>query len=148
MKPRRWPKGKILVGVCLAVLIFGVYGAWQYYLQLPPTIDGETDNPPPTGSAPNFFLQDINGTQFSLDQFRGKVIAIHFMAVGCGGQIRSINDQQLKQLNAVCNDYCGNNSISAVTVAVATCPNSDLARIRTDYGITWALGNDYTDGKV
>jgi parallel beta-helix repeat protein len=29
-KPRKWPKGKILVAVCLLVLIFGAYGAWQY----------------------------------------------------------------------------------------------------------------------
>jgi parallel beta-helix repeat protein len=29
-KPRKWPKGKIFVAVCLLVLIFGVYGAWQF----------------------------------------------------------------------------------------------------------------------
>jgi parallel beta-helix repeat protein len=29
-KPRKWPKGKIFVAVCLLVLILGVYGAWQY----------------------------------------------------------------------------------------------------------------------
>jgi parallel beta-helix repeat protein len=29
-KPRHWPKGKILVAVCLLVLIFGAYGIWQY----------------------------------------------------------------------------------------------------------------------
>lgn len=30
-----------------------------------------------------------------------------------------------------------------VTVAVATCPNSQLSVIRANYGITWVLGNDY-----
>ena len=29
-KPRQWPKGKILVAVCLLVLILGAYGIWQY----------------------------------------------------------------------------------------------------------------------
>jgi parallel beta-helix repeat protein len=29
-KPRKWPKGKIFVAVCLLVLIFGVYGALQF----------------------------------------------------------------------------------------------------------------------
>jgi parallel beta-helix repeat protein len=29
-KPRKWPKGKILVAVFLIVIIFGVYGAWQF----------------------------------------------------------------------------------------------------------------------
>ena len=148
-KPRQWPKGKILVGVCLVAVILGAYGAWQYYIQLPPTIgDGTDGNPPPTGSAPDFSLKDIDGTQFSLNGHSGDVIAIHFLAVGCGGQIRSINDHQLKQLKSVCNDYCGNKPITMVTVAVATCPNPDLARIRSNYGITWVLGNDYDDGKL
>jgi len=148
-KARQWPKGKILVGVCLVAVILGAYGAWQYYIQLPPTIgDGTNGNPPPTGSAPDFSLKDIDGTQFSLNGHSGDVIAIHFLAVGCGGQIRSINDHQLKQLKSVCNDYCGNKPVSMVTVVVATCQTSDLARIRSDYGIAWVYGNDYDDGKL
>lgn len=147
-KPRQWPKGKILVGVCFIALIFVGYGAWQYHIsQLPPAIgDGTNGKPPPTGSAPDFSLKDIDGTQFSLKGHNGEVIAIHFMAVGCGGQIYSINDHQLTQLKTVCNNYCSNKPVTVVTVAVATCANSDLARIRANYGITWALGNDYDDG--
>ncbi|MDH5459588.1 MAG: hypothetical protein OEW71_00940 [Candidatus Bathyarchaeota archaeon] len=148
-KPRQWPKGKILVGVCLVAVILGAYGVWQYYIQLPPTIgDGTNGNPPPTGSAPDFSLKDIDGTQFSLNGHSGDVIAIHFLAVGCRGQIGSINDHQLKQLKSVCNDYCGDKPVAIVTVAVATCPNPDLAQIRSNYGITWVLGNDYDDGKL
>ena len=147
-KSRRWPKGKILVGACLVAFIFVVYNAWQYSIQLPPTIGGETNNPPLLGSAPNFSLKDINGTQFSLNQFRGNVIVIHFMAVGCSGQLSLINAYQLKQLKTVCNDYCGNEPVTVVTVAVATCPTSNLTSIRTSYGITWSLGNDYADGKM
>lgn len=147
-RPRQWPKGKLLVGVCLVALIFVAYSAWQYLIQLPPTIGGETNDPLPTSSAPIFSLRDINGTDFSLDKFSGRVIAIHFMAVGCGGQIRPINDHQLKQLKAVCNDSCGNKPVTAVSVAVATCANSDLARIRINYDIAWILGNDYADGKM
>ena len=147
-KPRRWPKGRILVGVSLVTLIFIAYSAWQYHIQLPPTIGGETNNPLPNGSAPNFSLKDINGTQLSLNQFSGKVIAVHFMAVGCSGQYDAINDNQLKQLKTICNTHCGNRLVTVVTVAVATCPNSDLASIRTSYGITWSLGNDYADGKM
>jgi len=143
-KPRKWPKGKIIFGVCLIALIFTSYGTWQYFEgQKPPAIGGTTNNPPPTGSAPSFSLKDINGSQFSLSQHNGKVIAIHFMAVGCGGQIYSINEYQLNQLKQVCTAYCGSKPFTVVTVAVATCPNSELARIRTDYSITWVLGNDY-----
>jgi len=143
-KPRKWPKGKVIFGVCLIALIFTAYGTWQYYdSQRPPSIGGTTNNPPPTGSAPTFSIKDIDGTQFSFSQHNEKVIAIHFMGVGCGGQIYPINDHQLKQLKSLCNTHCGNNPVTIVTVAVATCPNSELARIRTDYGITWVLGNDY-----
>ncbi|MDH5451565.1 MAG: hypothetical protein OEX77_11860, partial [Candidatus Bathyarchaeota archaeon] len=92
--------------------------------------------------------RDIDGTQFSLNQFSGKVIAIHFMAVGCHGQIYPINDNQLTQLKTVCNAYCSSKPVTVVTVAVATCASSDLAQIQANYGITWVLGNDYADGKM
>ncbi len=148
-KARKWHKGKIIVGISLVAIILISYTVWQYYVQLPPAIGGDTNNnPPPTGLAPNFSFSDINGTQFSLSQLAGKVIAVHFMAVGCSGQVYSLNDNQLRQLRAVCEDYCNNNPVTMVTVAVATCPNVDLVRIRSTYGITWVLGNDYTDGRM
>ncbi|MFP3984749.1 MAG: hypothetical protein ACLFU9_02105 [Candidatus Bathyarchaeia archaeon] len=148
-KAKKWPKGKILVGLSFVTLILISYTAWQYYVQLPPAIGGETGNsPPPTGLAPSFSFSDINGTRFSLSQFNGKVVAVHFMAVGCSGQIYSINDIQLKQLRAVCGDHCSSNPVTMFTVAVATCPNSDLVGIRSTYGITWVFGNDYADGKL
>jgi hypothetical protein len=149
-RPRKWPKGKILGTICLLSIVFAVYGVWQYQNSLlPPKIgDDATNNPPSTDSAPTFILKDINGTQFSLDQHDGKVIAIHFMALGCHGQYYEINDYQLKQLNTVCNSYCGSNPVTMVTVAVSTCPTSDLAKIREDYGIAWFFGNDYDDAKL
>ncbi|MGB9756666.1 MAG: peroxiredoxin family protein [Candidatus Bathyarchaeales archaeon] len=148
-KPRKWPKGKILGTFCLVIAIFGIYGYWQYYnSQLPPSIGGTSSTSPPSDLAPVFSLRDINGTQFSLSQQNGKVIIIHFMAVGCSGQIYSINNYQLNQLKNLCNTYCRNKPFVIVTVAVATCPNSQLANIRSSYGITWFLGNDYDDQKL
>ena len=139
----------MIFGFCLVALIFTAYGTWQYVEgQKPPAIGGTTNNPPPTSSAPNFSLKDINGSQFSLSQHNGKVIAIHFMAVGCSGQIYSINNYQLEQLKEACNNYCGDDSVTMVTVAVATCPDSQLSVICANYGITWVLGNDYDDGKM
>jgi peroxiredoxin len=145
-KPRQWPKGKAFFAVGLVIVVFVAYGIWQYYVQLPPAIGGDTDEPLQTGSAPDFSLGDINGTQLSLSQFEGNVIAIHFMAVGCSGQYNSINDNQLRQLRTVCNTHCGNSPIKLVTVAVSTCSANDLSLIRSKYGINWALGNDYADG--
>ena len=128
-------------------MIVAAVGIWQYYEgQKPPAIGGNTDNPSQTSLAPDFSLQDINGNVVSLSQFRDRVIGIHFMAVGCGGQINEINDYQLTQLKSACNGVCGNESAAFITVAVATCENSKLDQIRADYNVTWALGNDYTDG--
>jgi len=167
-KPRQWPKGKILFGVCLLALIILGYGASQY-IQLPSTIGSGTpttptspptsapnqpspapSTPASTRSAPSFSLKDINGTQFSLNQYSGRVIAIHFMALDCSGQTSPINDYQLQQLKTVCSRYCGKKTVGIVTVSVATCQGCDLilAQIRADYGVTWVLGNDYDDEKM
>jgi peroxiredoxin len=133
---------KLLAGVCLVAVIFVAYGAWQY------SMSGTTNNPQPAGSAPNFSLRDIDGTQFSLSQFRGKVIVVHFMAVSCHGQIYSIDDNQLRQLKLVCSNYCGKKQFAMVTVVASTCQTSDLSQIRAHYGITWRMGNDYDDGTM
>jgi len=145
-KPRKWPKGKILGAFCLILLIFGAYGAWQY-------IQPSTAPPPINPTNPlqtpyEFTMNDVDGTKFSLASFRGRVIVIHIMGVGCHGQINPINDNQLTQLKTVCSSFCGHKPVTLVTVAVATCPSSDLEQIRTTYGITWPLGNDYDDGTM
>jgi hypothetical protein len=128
-KPWQWTKGKILGVICLLSIIVTAYGAWQYYV-----------HSQSTEQAPNLSLEDIN-------QFRGSVIVIHFMYVDCDGQINPINDQQLKQLKMVCNNFCDNAPVAIVTVAIA-CPNANLPKIRATYGITWLFGNDLGDGKI
>ncbi|MEM3050872.1 MAG: hypothetical protein QXJ40_02145 [Candidatus Bathyarchaeia archaeon] len=147
-KTRKFPIQKLFVGAALIALILTAYGIWQYYEgQKPPTIGGVSGTvSPPTGSATSFSLKDINGTQFSLSQFSGRVIGIHFMAVGCHGQIYPVNDYQLTQLKSVCNNLCGKEPVTILTVAVATCQSSDLDLLRSNYGVTWILGNDYDDG--
>jgi len=148
-KPRQWPKGKILGSFLLIVLVLGAYAAWQYAQPSPQSTEPPPINPTtPLQTAYEFTMKDVNGTQFSLKGFRGRIIVIHVMAVGCHGQIYSINDNQLKQLKTVCGSFCGKTQVTLITVAVATCPSSDLQQIRSDYGITWLLGNDYDDGKI
>ena len=147
-KPRKYPKGKIVFGICLIGLIFVAYVAWQSSSRPPSSTDGTANNPPLTGSAPDFSLTDINGAPFSLSQQAGKVIAIHFMAVSCGGGIVQTNENQLRTLKSVCSTYCGQKSVAVVTVAATTCATSCLEKIRSDYAVTWTLGNDYDDGKA
>ena len=142
-KPRKYPKGKMVFGICLIGLIFVAYVAWQSSSKPPSSNDGTL-----TGSAPNFALTDINGTPFSLSQQAGKVIAIHFMAVSCGGGIVQTNENQLRTLKSVCSTYCGKKPVVVVTVAATTCAVSCLETIRSDYAVTWTLGNDYDDGKA
>lgn len=136
--------------ICLITLLLASYGIWQYYDgQKPPTIGGAAaDSSLSNSLAPNFSLKDIDGTQISLSQYKEKVIGIHFMAVGCGGQINPINQFQLSQLNSACNNLCGKADVAFLTVAVATCENSALDALRSSYGISWILGNDYADGAL
>ncbi len=144
-KPRKWPKGKILGALCLIIIIFGAYGAWQY---TKPSTEPPPINPTnPLETPYEFSLKDINGTQFSLSSFSGRVIVIHVMGVGCHGQIYPINNNQLTQLKTACSSFCGKEPVTFITVAVATCANSDLAQIRTTYGISWLFGNDNEDGR-
>jgi len=158
IKPRKLSKGKMILGICLiaSILSVSVYGVWQYNEgQKPPVIGSNIAAPSPAPNSPNpkisaqeFSLQDINGTLVSLSQFKGEVIGIHFMAVGCHGQINPINEYQLTQLKGACNNFCGKEPATILTVAVATCQSSDLNVLRNDYGVTWTLGNDYADGTL
>jgi len=144
-KPRKWPKGKILGGFFLILLVFGAYGAWQ---STQPSTEPPTINPTnPLETPYEFTMRDINGNQFSLNSFRGKVILIHIMGVGCDGRIASPNPNQLTQLKTVCNSFCGKAPVTLITVAAATCTDWPrvLAQIRTIYGISWLFGNDYED---
>ena len=148
-----WPLGKVFGAICLIALLLVSYGVWQYMQSPqpstePPPINPQPSEPSQTTLASDFTLRDIDGTQFSLSSFSGKVIVLHIMGVGCHGQIYPINDNQLTQLKTVCSSLCGREPITLITVAVATCPSSDLAEIRTTYGITWLFGNDYDDGKM
>lgn len=140
-KPRKWPKGKIIVGICIVAVLIVAYGAWQY------SIPGTT-SPQSIGPAPDFPLTDINGTFFTLGQFVGKVIALDFMIVGCHGLVYPVDDNQLRQLKQVCNSYCGDSQFVIITVLSSTCLTSNLSQIRADYGITWRMGNDYASGML
>jgi peroxiredoxin len=136
----------IFSAICLITLLLTSYGIWQYYdTQKPPIIGGAVASGGTQNVlAPDFSLQDINGTQVSLSQYRGKVIGIHFMAVGCHGDIYPINEYQLTQISNAFNDLTGENA-TFLTVAVATCESSELDKIRSNYGVSWILGNDYSD---
>ena len=148
-KPRKYPKGKIVFGICLIGLMFVAYVAWQSSSKPSSSTNGTPNNPPLTGSAPDFSLKDINGTQISLNQYSGKPILVHFMALaGCTGQLNDVSYIRLPQLKSVSTKY--SDKVVLVTVSVATCAGCDtiLADLRKDFGISWVLGNDYDDERL
>lgn len=147
-RSKKLPKGKLIIGVCLVAAIFAAFGVWQFASGQQSS--SNNGNSSPKSLAPDFSLRDIGGTSFSLSQFNGKVILLHFMALaGCTGELDNINYVRLPQLSAVYNKY-SSNQVVIVTVSVATCASCDtiLAQLRKDYSISWILGNDYDDGML
>lgn len=161
-----WPVGKVVGAIFLIALILVAYVAWQSSIP-PSTIGSGAISPSPTTPstsplppstpastllAPDFSLEDVNGTKiFSLNQHSGEVIAIHFMGLfGCSAQLYQINENQLQELRTVYDTYCGKKPVTIVTVGMATCAGCDdyLAQVRDYFGITWTLGNDYDDEKL
>jgi len=140
-RPRKLPKGKLVFSACLIALTLAAFGIWQYYeMQKMPTFDNSV-----IGPATDFSLMDINGTQYSLSQFNGSVIGIHFMGVGCAGKIGAINEHQISQLKIVRDSLSGKGSTVFLTVAASSCGTNDLGALRSTYGVNWILGNDYDD---
>ena len=145
-KSGKMTKGKLILTVCLVAAVLTGVGVWQF-------ASGEKASPinvDPTSIAPDFSLRDITGVGFSLSQYRGKVILVHFMALaGCTGQLDNINYVRLPQLGSVYSKY-SSDQVVLITISVATCQGCDtiLAKLRQENGISWCLGNDYDDGKL
>ncbi|MBU2564798.1 MAG: cytochrome c biogenesis protein [Candidatus Thermoplasmatota archaeon] len=87
--------------------------------------------------APNFTLQDANGTTFSLHNFKTKIVVLHFMQFGCGGQA-GVNEQQFNEFKSLLNQYP---EVVIITVFVSSC-SFDLMEAKQNYGITWWFAND------
>jgi hypothetical protein len=143
-------ENRLLIYMCLALIFIGLsYGAYALYFSDKPEISTNTIKPLKTISkAPVFSLNDVNGTDGSLGAYYGDVIALHFMAVGCGGQYARLNDNQLRQLKLVCDSKCKEGDFHIITVLVSSCENSDLNEIKGHYNVTWLFGNDYDDGRL
>lgn len=111
------------------------------------TNPGATSPTTPT-KKPFFTLTDLMGDKHRLADYEGNAAIIHFMGVGCGGEYRTINDNQLKELRKVCLSLCKNSSVKIFTVLVSTCTTTDLMQLYSMYNITWIIGNDYQDEKL
>ena len=136
-----------MVAICgIIVMLIAAFVALQVTGDKPAT---ETTETALKGQAPDFSLEDINGTKISLSQYTGKPVLLHFMGLaGCSGQLSAMGYDKLSQLESINVKY--SDKIAMVTVAVATCASCDeiMAELRKDYGISWIMGNDFDDEKL
>lgn len=100
--------------------------------------------------APNFKLRDPWDYKFSLEQFKGKPVILHFFRIYCGGRITKESFNQIKELNKVCAELCKGEKCTEgdshmISIVLATCPTTDLKEWTEYFNINWLLGNDYDD---
>ena len=88
--------------------------------------------------APLFTLTDINGANFSLDDFRGKVVVLDFFATWCGPC-----KTQMPHLSQICEKY---NNSKVVVISISVDPRSDtvekLKQFASDNNMTWIVARD------
>jgi peroxiredoxin len=84
--------------------------------------------------APNFTLTDINGNQFSLSDYRGRVIVIDLMATWCGPCIT-----EMGHLREIFSKY-DHSEVWILSIDVDNAETvSQLTQFKTDYGDDWTF---------
>lgn len=88
--------------------------------------------------ATDFALKDIDGKQFSLSDFRGRIILLDFFATWCGPC-----KEEMPQLRTLSNLYKNDRLvIVSITVDPAHDTESTLRTFVKDHGITWTVARD------
>lgn len=91
--------------------------------------------------APLFTLTDINGADFSLDDFKGKVVILDFFATWCG-PCRT----QMPHLSQICEKY---NNSKVIVISISIDPRTDtlekLKQFASDNDMTWIVARDTTE---
>jgi len=87
--------------------------------------------------APNFTLTDIDGTEFSLSDYRGRVVLLDFFATWCGPCVAEI--PHLKSLHEKFGE-------DLIIISISVSPSSDtvekLQEFRQEHGIDWIIARD------
>lgn len=124
-KGKGWPKGKVLAIVFLIFLVPLAYSVWQ-------STQPSTESPSPK------YLTDIDGVEFSLNDFRGKVVVLDLFSTRCQPCI-----EQIAHLAEVHEKYSIN---EVVIISISVDPAYDtverLRQFREDQQMTWRVARD------
>jgi peroxiredoxin len=127
----------IKLAIIIVIVTAVLYVAVSLWSQNSSPQQNTPSTPEISGPAPLFTIQDINGTQFSLNDFKGKIIVLHFMG--------NINDEEIDEIGKLCPVYCGENMVAiSVTGPTCECTKIQLYQMREVKKVTWFLGQDDT----
>jgi cytochrome c-type biogenesis protein len=117
---------KRLIGIIITLIIAVVIIVSVYWYSLSSG----------TKRAPDFTLSDINDNEFSLSDFKNKVVVLDFMFTTCSGCI-----DEMETLKKIYNKYEG--QIEIITISIYSFDsNEDIRKFKNDYGGDWIYARD------
>jgi peroxiredoxin len=128
-----------IIGLVIVVICIGVGSALVFFLSTPPSVPTDSDGTNLT-KAPGFSLTSIDGEDFALSDYRGKVVVLDLMGTTCIPCLEQI--EHLHSINGLFE-----NSIQIISVSVSGDSDEQLRQFALDYGIDWLVARD-TDGVV
>jgi len=137
-----WPRRKILAALCLLLFsIIAIYGIWYYEPTLSSPSSSPPPSPPPTPPreiAPSFKLTDIDGTEFSLEDFKGKIVILDFFYIRCPPC-----KAEISHLTQVFERYHQKNVvIISISIDLHYDTVQRLQQFREENGIGWLIARD------
>lgn len=126
-----------IIGLVIVIICIGVGGALVFFLSTPPSVPTDSNGPNLT-EAPRFSLTSIDGEDFSLSDFLGKVVVLDLMGTTCIPCI-----EQIEHLHSI-NDLFGDN-IQIISISVSGDSDGQLRQFALDHNIDWLVARD-TDG--
>lgn len=121
----------IKFAVIILIIAGVIYAAVSAFL--PPQNNSSTYGL--SGSAPLFTIDDINGTEISLSDFKGKIVVLYF--------IGSIYEAEINEIDAIWASYRGENVVViGVINPTCSCTVDLIYTVRRDRNFTWFLARD------